>query len=90
MKRRLSMARTRWIMLLAALSLGVIGCAPSYVGVYGTPAYGPYGVDPWSGYPHPGAYPPGGGIFVGVPICCEDEEQEQEDAKENDPVQREP
>ena len=64
--------------LLAATLVfgGCYGTGTAYVGVYGPPVYGP---GPWGGYPYPGAYPPyGGGVWVGVPVCCEEQEQEQD------------
>ena len=73
------------------LALGVLastacyGSGTAYVGVYG-PAYGPAVYGPgWGGYPYPGRYPPvGGGVWVGVPICCEDEQQDPETPQERE------
>lgn len=72
--------RTRMTgMALVAATLvfgGCYGTGTAYVGVYGPPVYGP---GPWGGYPYPGAYPPyGGGVWVGVPVCCEEQEQEEQ------------
>ena len=69
------MTRNRLLLTLAvAVSLlvlpGCYGPSAGYVGVYGQPYYGP---GAWGAYPYPGRYPPmGGGVWVGVPICCDD------------------
>jgi len=69
------------VMAVLALTLGLAGCAggtgTTYVGVYGPPVYGPGYGGAWGGYPYPGRYPPrGGGVWVGV--CCEEEQEQQE------------
>jgi hypothetical protein len=65
------------IAMSATVMASCAGSGTAYVGVYGPPVYGPaYG--PWGAYPYPGRYPPYGGGWVGVPICCYDQEQEQE------------
>ncbi len=71
---------TRALMMVAALTLGLAGCAggtgTTYVGVYGPPVYGP-GYGAWGRYPYPGRYPPrGGGVWVGV--CCEQQQDGEE------------
>jgi len=64
-----------------AVMAGCYGTGSAYVGVYGAPVYGP---GAWGGYPYPGRYPPyGGGVWVGVPVCCDDQEQEQPEAPED-------
>lgn len=74
------MTRNRLLTTLAvAVSLlilpGCYGPSAGYVGVYGQPYYGP---GAWGGYPYPGRYPPmGGGVWIGAPICCEDQDSEQ-------------
>lgn len=65
--------------VLLALSMVVVGgcygTGTTYVGVYGPSVYGP---SPWGGYPYPGRYPPvGGGVWVGAPMCCEEEQDEE-------------
>lgn len=82
----------RWAKRLVSVCLlvGAAACTggTAYVGVYGPPVYGP---GPWG--PYPGGYPPygpGGGVWVGVPVCCYEEEQEQEDGadqEEDGPVE---
>ncbi len=66
--------------LLATGVLGAGGCYGSgtaYVGVYGPAVYGP---SPWGGYPYPGRYPPyGGGVWIGAPRCCEEDEEQAPD-----------
>ena len=72
--------RRHWKMVaLAAIGLGILGCTggSAYVGVYGAPVYGP---GPWG--PYPGRYGPfgpygGGGVWVGVPVCCVEQEEPQ-------------
>ena len=54
---------------------GCYGSGSAYVGVYGAPVYGP---GPWGAYPYPGRYPPvGGGVWVGAPVCCDEQDQEE-------------
>jgi len=72
-------ARTLAAVLLA---LGVIasgacyGTGTAHVGVYGPSVYGP---GAWGAYPYPGRYPPmGGGVWIGAPRCCEEEQDEEQ------------
>ncbi len=75
------MTRNRLLLTLAvAASLlalpGCYGSSAGYVGVYGAPYYGP---GAWGAYPYPGRYPPmGGGVWVGVPICCDEDGQDSD------------
>lgn len=49
----------------------MLGCGTGSGSVYvGVSAPGP-----WYGYPYPGRYP-GGGVWVGVPVCCDDEDMD--------------
>ena len=66
--RRLN--KTLLAVALILVSSACYGTGVTYVGVTG-PA-------PWYGYPSPGMYPPGG-AFVGVAICCEEEEEDVQD-----------
>lgn len=72
-----SMTKAGLALLVMTLTFaGCYGTGTAYVGVYGPPVYGP---GPWGGYPYPGAYPPyGGGVWVGVPVCCEEDQEQQE------------
>ncbi len=51
----------------------------------GTACYGPSsgvtyvgvsGPGPWYGYPYPGRYPGSFGGYIGVTVCCEEEQEE--------------
>lgn len=65
MKKR---SRYMSIMLAGVASLSIVACGPPSSVYVGVSAPGP-----WYGYPgrYPGMYP-GGGVWVGVPVCCED------------------
>ena len=74
------MKRHAKMLALAAIGLGLLACTggSAYVGVYGAPVYGP---GPWG--PYPGRYGPyggygGGGVWVGVPVCCQEQEEEEQ------------
>jgi hypothetical protein len=54
-------------LLALAASLLVLACGGNSSVYVGVAAPGP-----WYGYPHPGMYP-GGGVWVGVPVCCEED-----------------
>jgi hypothetical protein len=74
------MSRAKFLVFAFAglASLSSVGCGSGsgsvYVGV-ATPG-------PWVGYPgrYPGMYP-GGGVWVGVPVCCEDRDAMAEPAE---------
>jgi hypothetical protein len=69
------------VVAASAVMAGCYGTGSAYVGVYGPPVYGP---GPWGGYPYPGRYPPyGGGVWVGVPICCDEQEEQQPEAPQD-------
>ena len=60
----------------------------------GTTYVGVSGPGPWVGYPYPGRYPPygGGGVWVGVPVCCDAIEaplQEQPEEQRPEQVEKE-
>ena len=63
-------AKIAVMVLVAATSLFSTGC----YGAPGTTAYvGIQAPGPWYGYPGSyGRYPGGGGVWVGMPICCDD------------------
>lgn len=77
------MKTTAKFMMMLALCIGLGGCygasGSAYVGVYGPPVYGPGPWGPRAGpYGPYGGYPPGG-VWVGVPVCCEEEQEEQQE-----------
>jgi hypothetical protein len=83
------MKTTAKSMMLLALCIGLGGCygasGSAYVGVYGPPVYGPGPWGPRAGpYGPYGGYPPGG-VWVGVPVCCEDEQQEEQQEQPDAP-----
>ena len=76
------------VLLTLAMAISVLaapGCYGSsvgYVGVYGPPVYGP---GAWGAYPYPGRYPPmGGGVWIGAPICCDEEDQNADQSADGD------
>jgi hypothetical protein len=75
-----------------ALCIGMGGCYGSgsaYVGVYGPPVYGPGPWGPRAGpYGPYGGYPPGG-VWVGVPVCCEEEQDEEQQEQPEAPGEEE-
>jgi hypothetical protein len=71
--------RVLGVLAMVAFALGGASCTSgtAYVGVYGPPVYGP---GPWGPYGRPYGpygYPPGG-VWVGVPVCCDEEQQQEE------------
>jgi len=68
--------------LAGAIAIVISGVLGGCYGASTTAYVGVSGPGPWYGYPYPGRYPgPYGGYgggFVGVTICCEEEEQEQQ------------
>jgi hypothetical protein len=87
------MKRMMTALAVLGLCLAPLACTggSAYVGVYGAPVYGP---GPWGPYgrPYPGyGYPPGG-VWVGVPVCCDEEQQQEEpdEPEDADSAEREP
>jgi len=93
MTRRAKVWMMALVMGAVLASAGCYGSGTTVVGVYGSPVYGP---GAWGGYPYPGMYPPrGGGVWIGAPRCCYEEEQDaldgakEEDAQEDQNVREE-
>jgi hypothetical protein len=65
--------RSKYYAIAAAgvACLLMLGCGTGSGSVY----VGVSSPGPWYGYPNPGRYP-GGGVWVGVPVCCDDEDMD--------------
>ena len=81
----MSRASKGLVLLLVAFGAAACTGGSAYVGVYGPPVYGPGPWGPRAGpYGPYGGYPPGG-VWVGVPVCCEEEQQEEQEPQEESP-----
>ena len=85
------MSRAMKGLFLLAVAFGAVACTggSAYVGVYGPPVYGPGPWGPRAGpYGPYGGYPPGG-VWVGVPVCCDEEQQQEEQQPEEESPEEE-